>query len=522
MNQKTIIVIFVLLLLFLTACTSRNYDQNVLQDYAVGTNGVELEFVQGAPPPELNEKQNFDVQLLVHNQGAYDVTNGKSISIELLHDSALLNAYNVQGQQGYLSTPYEVELHGKSYSFQNGEQEFFSMNRFQAAPVRGSFERSQPELYATLCYPYETRFDEQVCIDTDITGTDVRAQSCTLQPKKTFSKGQGAPIAVTALETNFEAQGPYARPVFTFTIENKGDGIFYYEPEQRCVEPTYDQMYTVHFEAFLSNTTLNCQENILFLDNGVVEVDCFLPGEGILLSTSSYLASLSVDINYQYKETYQHSAVVERQSRYFLNNNQNASSCAPWEVFDQQKCISRCEYCADNSADDECISNDELKVSPGNYKKPQENYGCIYSEKECANADDTCIREDGRYCVPGLFCGVPECTLNDKRNDKPQAELEVGIGPARATWYCSDKETTPNLKNFCGCSNEAQYTFTTRGVDCPQDPEAYQAVQGSTSTSLRKTYYSVERTGLSDDLDTLCVIVSDNMGKTNRATLPLN
>jgi hypothetical protein len=512
--KRALLLLLVLLLVVLSACTGgvRGQYNPQLIDYYVGTEGITLDFLEGTPPDEVNENQNFQVQAVIHNKGAYDVRGDQVISIEVVHDSALLSAFDAEVQS-------EIQLNGKSFSYRNGEQDFFVLANYKANTVFGSFERAEPTLYTTLCYPYQTNFAREICVDTDITNTDVRTQACEIDPVLNFPQGQGAPVAITKVETTFEAVGPYALPAFTFTVENKGDGFAYGADSSVCAQPDEDTIYALGFSASLGNETLNCPTEIK-LENGKTEVNCFMNSEGFLLTRANYVSVLAAEIQYRYVESFSEEIVINRRTDFGFDNTYDGA-CAPWDVLVDNKCVSFCSYCAGNPSADGCTSDEALSTNPNVNKAVLPSATCLYTKQECIRQGDNCITEEGTYCIPGLYCGVPECAYNPNKNSAPNAGIEFIADESKVTWFCSDRDGDLNLHSACGCKDVSSYAFTASGLDCPDSAASYTDVTGFHNPGLRKTFFSVDRPPADQDISAICVTVEDVLGKTSTKKLNL-
>ena len=508
--MKRITLFFILLCLLLASCTTGQYRGPTAIDYYVGNDGLQLEFLEGLPPNEVNEDENFEVHALVHNLGAYDVVGQTSASIKITHDSAILDQLNTGDVQD------SIELMGKSINFRNGQQEFFVLGRYSAGEIFGSFERMQPTVYATLCYPYQTSFAREICVDTDIGDNDPRTQACEVEPVLTFGEGQGAPIAVSRVETTFEPIGPYVTPAFTFTIQNRADGIFYLNDDSTCQEPNEDTIYQLEVIARLGNDTLTCPETVR-LQDGEAEIDCYLDNSQLLGTRANYVSTLSMQLNYRYVERFSHEMELSRRNQYSFVNTYDGQ-CAPWDTLVDGECVSYCEYCATNSNDPECLSSEPRETSAGT-KRPSDGFACIFTSQECQREGDACINEEG-YCVPGLHCGVPDCVYDSRRNDAPNAALEPSTLSGEIIWSCSDDENDLNLASVCGCALTSEWAPAGQGIDCPDT--GYQTVEGTTSASLRKTFYSITQDQLGEGVDAICVKVMDVQGKTDEKKLNLD
>jgi len=305
MKSHTFFIIIISLLL-LTSCdggrTGLGYTPD--QDYYQGTEGLVMSFIGDAPPIATYEGQSFDVQVLIENKGAFDVIQTQAATLAITYDTSavqLMADYNTNAQfYNDLST---IQLHGKSYFYPSGENNFFGIARYAAKPISGNFETSDVDFHLQLCYPYRTSFSQEVCIDTDIDGTNLRARVCEASDYE-YSNGQGAPIAVVGLETRMVPKGVYVEPQFTFYLENVGGGVvsdYVLEGNNnvvRCGQPNIDTVNMVSVQAFLLGEELTCTPQKAYLREGAGEVTCYFADGEIIQATSNFATALSANISY--------------------------------------------------------------------------------------------------------------------------------------------------------------------------------------------------------------------------------
>ncbi len=514
MKQKLFLGLSLLFILILTGCSGQ-WDRSSSPDAIIfrGTEGISLEFVRGVPPPQITEDNSFDVQVRLHNRGTYDVINEDFIELFLTYDSAMLRRTELQGM-GYLDSG-QVQLFGRSHSFQQGEQDFFNLARFQARPIQGNFETNQAAVHVGVCYPYQTSFSTQVCIDTSVSGVDQRTQVCSFVPRMTFSQGQGAPVAVTSLETSFDVIGAYVKPVFTFTIENRQSGIVNL-PDSLCTET--ELVNRLSFQAELGDEPLDCPSELFFQD-GRATVTCLVPTEGFLATAANYETTINAVLSYTYFDTFTTDVQVNRLNPiHDVEIPSLEGSCAPWEVQSGDDCYNLCDYCAINPGSSGCTPTDTLPGS-ATPKSIGEWYGCVFDRNECLQAGENCIRDEGAFCMPGLYCGAPACTYNPSQNQRPDLRLEPTSQPGIIRWYCQDRETSPQLHELCGCNRVSYYVPLPEGrLDCEDPsqvpPSSFIPVPSThDSYAFRRTYFSIDRGDLPAGTQALCVRVEDAQGE---------
>ncbi|MAG07865.1 hypothetical protein CMO89_00150 [Candidatus Woesearchaeota archaeon] len=196
------------LLTFAVGCA--RIEEGAVVDWHSGFKGVEMNFMEGAPPRVVYDNDSHDVMLEAWNKGTSLIDHG---TIYLSgYDSGILTAlrnstsfnftdadadrkseYNPEG--GY--TTVNVGKTNVTYNFTTG-----ALNT---------------KIKATAVYPYTTEFSTDVCVDRNpYTPGD---KVCEMAGKATPG-GQGAPVAVT----NIEPQAMKDKVRFKITFRNAGNG----------------------------------------------------------------------------------------------------------------------------------------------------------------------------------------------------------------------------------------------------------------------------------------------------------
>lgn len=294
--MKTKIICFTLLLIFLTSCNiiQTKKEQITVPEVHTGTQGIVLEFLPNLPPSQLYENNFFEVMLKVSNKGAADAQRGMLI-------------IGTEEQQIDLEaeTDYRFDLKGKSVFDPEGT---FLLKQFNAKvrPLIPQISQYTTSITATACYPYKTEATANICIDTDIADI-VRSKPCK-PAKKIYGTGQGAPVAVTSVEPKMltHEDSTKIRPEFEITVRNLGPGKaikkeYIYDacmgkPVGQQGQKVWD---VVEVKATLSDKELNCRPETIILTKEDTTIICTLD-EGIDKSAGTYLAPLSIEINYGY------------------------------------------------------------------------------------------------------------------------------------------------------------------------------------------------------------------------------
>ena len=191
----------------------------------VGTQGMSAEFSKTAPPPTVLQDSNFPILIKLKNSGAYGITEKKGLmSIGIEKDYAKIISLDGNPSLGEFNLnkiPFEIA--GKSPSNPKGDEIYISLNA-KTGKLDPQSETHTSTITATLCYPYQTMASATVCIDPDPSGIRPGKKVCTAKDM-TFGSGQGAPIAVTRIESQMvPGDNNNIYPQFLIYVENRGGG----------------------------------------------------------------------------------------------------------------------------------------------------------------------------------------------------------------------------------------------------------------------------------------------------------
>jgi hypothetical protein len=193
--------------------------------------------------------------------------------------------------------------------------------------ISAQSETHPSTIFATACYPYKTIFGSSVCIDPDIYGMGKGQKACDIK-EMAFPQGQGAPVAVTKIETRMlpENDETIVKPHFFIFIENKGNGevVNLSKVEKACTnEPLeYTDFNSMQINVTLSGKLLDCSvdtggakiETIRLRDKKDL-VRCTLE-EGIDLGRDAYTAPLRIELQYGYTFTISKDIIIEKILKY--------------------------------------------------------------------------------------------------------------------------------------------------------------------------------------------------------------
>ena len=322
-NKKAIAIIGILLVLVVVSgCEGGNIfgkkqDKRPITDADIrkGTDGLDMEFLTNAPPERVFEDGRFPISLRLKNEGATDIEEG--ILIFASEKSYVNVSLESKERQEFI-------IKGKSIYSPVGDEEFIQVNP-QAKKISAQSETHPSTIFATACYPYNTTLGTSVCIDTDIIDEVKGKKACNVKDL-TFSEGQGAPVAITKIETRMLPQDDNkVKPHFIIFIENKGNGevVNSSKLDLACSSSglNYTDFNTITITASLPQGPLKCSENV---DTGPTAVRlrekedivrCTLES-GIDIGRDAYTAPLKIELNYGYTFTISKDIIIEKVLKY--------------------------------------------------------------------------------------------------------------------------------------------------------------------------------------------------------------
>ena len=224
--KKLVLGIF-FIAIFLVGCTTSTSRSKEV-DIFTGTEGLNAEFSNNAPPPKVFEDNLFPILIKLRNNGVNNIKSKSGIiAIGAENDyikdiTAEENSRIIQSKE--IKNHVLFDIDGKSKINAKGEEMAVVLSA-KAGKLDPQSENKASTMTATLCYPYKTTLSTTVCIDPDITGLRPAKKVCNVNDIF-FSNGQGAPIAITKIEPQMlpDADKSIIRPQFLIYIENKGRG----------------------------------------------------------------------------------------------------------------------------------------------------------------------------------------------------------------------------------------------------------------------------------------------------------
>ena len=337
LSIRAFCVLAILFLLAIGGCDSSKKKSSLTDaDIRVGTDGLEMKFLQNAPPLNIFEGGSFPISLKIKNAGASNIGDNPATT-DVVEQSGIVVLGFEKAYVDIITPKMEVKIVGKSIFNQKGDEDVKSVNAW-AKKIGGQSETHPSTILATACYPYKTILDASVCIDTDVTGQRRGQKSCTIK-ELDFGDGQGAPLVITKIETMMLPQQDETKikPHFIIHVKNSGNGqvirreateegkpvnilekVCSSEPLSYMKEKDFN---TFNVKAMLSGVELDCNpdENI---GPGVTEarlrekedmIRCTYDKDGgIGIESDAYTAPLKIELDYGYTFTISKDIIIEK------------------------------------------------------------------------------------------------------------------------------------------------------------------------------------------------------------------
>jgi hypothetical protein len=311
--MRTILFIgFVLLSFIFSGCTGQTGGTSFLgdfgggspqktdEDFREGVRALEFSFSDKAPASRLLPGQDTQAVIVLENKGAYDINSGYLV---LTADKSVVQFGESQSRR--------FELQGLGVDSPVGEKKIMSFD-FSVKELPQNSNVRDVQFFVQACYDYQTRVLEDVCIDAD--PYDLFPDSDACDVSDVVPGGTGGPVGVTKVESQFLARDETIEPQFIFTVSLLSQGLLYKSGQSSffCTDGSHSNVESgvVSFSASLSDAPLSCDTSLLSLQQGVGTVVC--KGPAIDSRRGSYMAPLTVELNYGFSTTKQKTVTVER------------------------------------------------------------------------------------------------------------------------------------------------------------------------------------------------------------------
>jgi len=303
-----------------------NLDQNVYS----GKEGLVLTIKKAGN--DMNVLEDSEIQFLfsLKNNGAYDVKRfifPKLISdwryikndITFSGDIPLVLGTEVNGND-YTEFPF---LQGKSILSKTTIDTRFLCTMHSSSLSKIEDQHSETMLFQ-YCYDYETKLQDNFCVDTDIYETSTMKKSCKLA-KKSYSGGQGAPVSVDGVDVSYSEKDGKVYPNIKLKISGSTTGKILSEKgyTNMCLSGDtsgFDKdallagvvkIKSISFSRF-SDRQFDCFDKMVKIDNpdGIL---CRLDNiYGFEKSEGNFVTGFSVVLSYYYQDSKSIDIVIKK------------------------------------------------------------------------------------------------------------------------------------------------------------------------------------------------------------------
>lgn len=251
----------------------------------VGTQGIVIEQISGAPPSQVSKGQEFQIMITLENKGNYDLKQGEAqIFLEGL-DPLL---YSIPQTDIIKTNTLELKSANNEAGIAGGRERIVFANRAKYIGQNADFDQSIS--YAS-CYFYESTVQTNICFA-------LQEGVCTLEGDKIKDATIGdAPIQITSITEERIGQNVQVK----FKIENKGDGRVF-SPEANCEAP----------ELFLEDSVLvsvqseepfDCRPTLDSAKEGEGRINSIIACKRNMQGTSDHISPVKIKLRYKYLET---------------------------------------------------------------------------------------------------------------------------------------------------------------------------------------------------------------------------
>ncbi len=289
MRFWSLFLVFVFLM-FLSGCSSQS-SFNVFNPYT-GSDALVVSLMPSAPPEITYSGIPYKIGFKLTNYGALDIHN----------------AYIVVGTDDFggakISNPSaSFDLKGKkSTHFFRGETTYKFFDAV-APKLTSSQQVTNILLTYLVCYPYETKSQISLCIDTN--PYNPSSGGCRFSPSVDVAPAGGPVNVVNVKESPVPLSSDTIKLRFVITVKNLGNGlVLSYDNYKSLCDGSvdYKNLGKVKVSASLSGSPLECYPSSISLmpSSANPETAVFTCYSSPMKMRSSFTSLLTVDLKYGY------------------------------------------------------------------------------------------------------------------------------------------------------------------------------------------------------------------------------
>jgi len=222
MVRNILIILFISLVLFMSACDNSGVVPADDGPFKGGAEGVEISFMPAAPSTSFDQDQSEPVRIKLKNNGEYDIPSGEAmVKIFGIHHASFGLSSEFKGTTG--------PLRGVSEFIDEGGEQIIEMGNLKYTPdITNFYEFS---LKAKACYPYETNSQVMACISSSSIEESGGDLECGIDGNKIKSGTVSrSPIQIDSFTEELRGADQI---IFNMGISNDGNGDVY-DPEVTC------------------------------------------------------------------------------------------------------------------------------------------------------------------------------------------------------------------------------------------------------------------------------------------------
>ncbi|MBI4739325.1 hypothetical protein HY772_07310 [Candidatus Woesearchaeota archaeon] len=294
LNRTTFFSLTLVMLFLLAGCGAfeqrgKNQPPITAAFAATGTEGIVMTFAPEQPPNIIFTGSPISILVEVRNRGTFTVPAA----------ALYLSGFDPAIIQGLTNTYlFPQQIDAKSQFNPEGGYQTAS---FVSSPTQlpQSMITYKPNFLVTACYPYQTNANPLVCIDPR-PQDKLSDKACTVQKAYATGGGQGAPVAVTNVESEATPSAMFFR-IHLQNIQPLGVAYDIGALSQCPNQLDYTALNKINYQVTLAGGKVgSCQPpSPIRLANNIATIFCKFDG----LSGAAYQTPLTIKLDYGYKNS---------------------------------------------------------------------------------------------------------------------------------------------------------------------------------------------------------------------------
>ncbi len=308
-----LIALTLTLLLILSSCQPAPRTKII-----TGHEGLRFQIFKENPSSMVLEGETENVVVKVTNMGGASTKDPGNGGIHIwwnLEPSSIIESKTSEYVNG------EKILLGRFDTLSRGESDVIYLGSFTLKNIEDTeFKYSYAFLKIFTCYPYYTLLQDSVCIDLTRLAPTENRKICEEKPVISYPYGQGAPVSIYEIGSLTKIKNGTLIPSYRIKIRNYGKGLPLWRAASRPVEDNSvsrsvaclslnpndlgDMVSKVKISAYLSTEKLECNPEVIKLEDGEGETICTLTSDisAKLTPGNTYRVPLTVRLDYSYFE----------------------------------------------------------------------------------------------------------------------------------------------------------------------------------------------------------------------------